>query len=166
MIVKAYEGKHPQIHLEAFLAENATIIGDVTIGESASIWYGAVLRADVGAIHIGKNTCVEDNVVLHADVFIEDCCVIGHGAIIQNTRIETGCMVGMGAVILDGCVIGKGSIIAAGSLVPPNTVIPPNSMVMGNPAVVTRPLRSDEQKKIADGVKFYIQLAQQQLTKY
>ncbi len=168
MIVKAYEGKTPEVR-GGYIAEDVSLIGDVQIGENASIWYGVVLRGDVDAIIIGENTSVQDNSVAHCATGIPTVigknCVVGHNAVIHSCTVEENCLIGMGAVLLDGCHIGAGSIVAAGSVVSPGKVIPPNSMVMGVPGRVVRELTEKDTEGTKLSVQHYIHYAQGQLEK-
>ncbi len=141
-MIYEFEGNTPLISKNAFVAENATIIGKVSIKEESSIWFGAVLRADFGTIEIGKYTCIQDNVVIHSDqttpTIIGDYCEVGHNAIIHGATIEDCVLIGMGAIVMNGVRVGKGSIVGAGSVVLENTQIPPNSLVVGAPASVKK----------------------------
>ena len=143
-------GRSPRLHPDCCIAANASVIGDVSIEENASIWYGAVLRGDLGAIHIGSGSNIQDNAVVHEGTTIGKSVMVGHSAVLHGCTVEDNCLVGIGAIVLNGCVIGENSIVAAGSLVPQNTVIPPGSMVMGTPAKVRRPLAPEE---IADTLR-------------
>jgi gamma-carbonic anhydrase len=138
----------PDVAHAAFVAANATVVGDVTLGRDSSVFYGAVLRGDIERIIVGEGSNVQDNVVVHlADdrgVEIGAWCTIGHAAIVHACVLEPGCLVGMGATIMDGARIGAGSIVGAGALVTQGFVCPPDSMVLGAPARVARPLRADE----------------------
>ncbi|HJK41657.1 MAG TPA: gamma carbonic anhydrase family protein [Methanocorpusculum sp.] len=131
-----------------FVAPNATIAGDVTLGDDVTVLFGAVLRADMAPITIGSRSNVQDNAVIHESsghpVTIGNNVSIGHGAIIHGCTIEDDCLIGMGAIILNGAVIGRGSLIAAGALVSERKVIPPNSLVMGVPGKVVRELTEEE----------------------
>ncbi len=168
MIIKDYKGTSPRLS-GSYLAEDVSIIGDVTVKPGASIWYGAVLRGDVEPIVIGENTSVQDNSVAHCasgyPTIIGRDCVVGHNAILHSCTVEDGCLIGMGAILLDGCVIGKGSIVAAGAVVSPRTVIPPNSMVMGVPGRVTRTLSEDRTAETLRSVQHYRDYAAAQLLK-
>lgn len=149
MIIKPFRNVEPKIHPEAFVAENATIIGDVEIGAKSSIWYNVVLRGDVNFIRIGTKTNVQDGTVVHVTsndypTIIEDEVTIGHSATIHGCHIKRGSLIGIGAIILDGALIGENSLVAAGSLVTPNTEIPPRSFVLGSPARIKRQLSEDE----------------------
>lgn len=168
MIVKSYKGKSPVL-MGGYLAEDVSVIGDVTVQENASIWYGVVLRGDVDAIVIGENTSIQDNSVVHCSsgnpTIIGKNCVVGHNAILHSCTVEEGCLIGMGAVLLDNCHIGKGSVVAAGSVVSPGKVIPPNSMVMGVPGRVVRELTEKDVEPIGWSVQHYLSYAAEQLQK-
>lgn len=143
-MIKDFAGKTPVIDESAFIAENATIIGDVTIGKGSSIWYSAVLRGDMCSISIGENSNIQDNATVH--VGMKDAAVIGngvtvgHNALVHGATIGDNVLVGMGSVVLDGAVIGENSIVAAGAVVTAKTVVPPNSLVAGVPASVVKEL--------------------------
>ena len=131
-----------------FVAPNATIAGDVTLGDDVTVLFGAVLRADMAPITIGSRSNVQDNAVIHESighpVTIGNNVSIGHGAIIHGCTIEDDCLIGMGAIILNGAVIGRGSLIAAGALAPEPRVIPPNPLVMAVPGKGVRELTEPE----------------------
>ncbi|AXT85941.1 gamma carbonic anhydrase family protein [Aeromicrobium sp. A1-2] len=139
--------KTPQVSDTAWVAPNATLAGSVVIGDGASIWYGAVLRADNEPITIGARSNVQDNCAFHVDkgmpVVLGEDVSVGHGAIIHGATIGDGVLVGMGAIIMNGAVIGAGSLIAAGALVSEGVVIPPRSLVAGVPGKVRRELDDD-----------------------
>lgn len=141
MIIE-FKGMRPDIEKAAYIAENATISGDVTLGENSSVWFNAVMRAEVAPITIGALSNVQDHVMLHADygcpVTIGERVSIGHGAIVHGATIEDRVIVGMGAIVMNGSVIGEGSIIAAGALVREGMVVPPYSLVAGVPGVVKK----------------------------
>jgi carbonic anhydrase/acetyltransferase-like protein (isoleucine patch superfamily) len=134
---------HPEkIDPSAFVAPSAVVVGDVTVGAEASLWFGAVVRGDMEAIVIGAQTSVQDGCVIHADAG-EPCRIgervtVGHCAIVHGAIVEDDVLIGMRATVLNGARIGSGSIIAAGALVTPGTVIPPGSLVMGMPGKVVR----------------------------
>lgn len=166
MIVKNYLDKKPEV-AGAYLAEDATVIGDVIVGEQASIWYGTVLRGDVDKITIGARTSIQDNSVVHCatgmPTVIGNDCVVGHNAVLHSCTVEDGCLIGMGAVLLDGCKIGAESVIAAGSVVSPGKVIPPRSMVMGVPGKVVRQLTDADLEPTRWSVQHYIEFGKNQL---
>lgn len=138
----------PDVSQAAYIAENATICGDVTLGKDSSVWFNAVIRAEVASVSVGEMSNVQDHTMLHADY---DCPIrigsrvsIGHSAIIHGATIEDRVIVGMGAIVMNGALIGEGSIIAAGALVKEGTVIPPYSLVAGVPGVVKKTLTPGE----------------------
>lgn len=148
-IIKPYMGKTPDVSAAAFVAENATIIGDVVLGPDANIWYGAVLRGDVGFIKIGASTNIQDLVCIHATTGMSNTEIgaevtVGHGVIIHGAKIGDGALIGMGSVILDNAEVGAECLVAAGTVVTPRTIIPARSLVRGQPGKAVRPLRDDE----------------------
>jgi carbonic anhydrase/acetyltransferase-like protein (isoleucine patch superfamily) len=164
LIVRAYKGKAPKIAPTAFIAEGAVIIGDVEIGELASIWYHCVLRADVGAIRVGARSNVQDGSCLHmtsnlSHAVIGEDVTVGHNAIVHGATVEDGALIGMGSILLDNAVIGRQSLVAAGSLIPPRMVVPPFSMVRGQPGKVVRELDERERLEGLRGAEHYVELA-------
>ena len=147
----------------AFLAPNATVVGDVVLEADANIWYGAVLRGDSGQIKIGHGTNVQDNCVIHEKVTIGTNCTIGHGAIIHGCTIGNGCLIGMGAIILNGAVLEDGCLVGAGALVTGNIHAPAGSLVLGSPAKVVRALTEEEKEASLEDAKHYVELARKQL---
>ncbi len=164
----SYKGKKPVIAESAFIAPNSTIIGDCTISENCSIWFNAVIRADVNEIRIGSGTNIQDGAVLHCDhdygVSIADNVTIGHNAIVHGCTIESNCIIGMGSTILDGAHIGENCIIGANSLVTSNKKIPKGSLVMGSPAKVVRELTPEEIEGIKKSVEGYVELSRVYIT--
>ena len=164
MIVRPFKGKAPKIAASAFIAEGAVIIGDVEIGEHASIWYGCVLRADVGHIRVGARSNVQDGSCLHMTGDLSHAVIgaevtVGHGAIVHGATVHDGALIGMGSILLDNAVIGSEALVAAGSLVPPRMVVPPRTMVRGQPAKVARELRDEEWLEGRRGAEHYVELA-------
>lgn len=147
--ILSFDGKSPRIHSAAWAAPTAIVIGDATIAEGASIFYGAVVRADTESITIGTGSNIQDNVVIHADpgfpASIGADVSVGHGAVLHGCEIQDGTLIGMNATVLNGAVIGAGSLVAAGALVLEGAVIPPRSLVAGVPAKVRRELTDEEQ---------------------
>ena len=144
MLIKEYKGKVPQFDDSCFVAENATMVGDVVLGKDCSIWYGAVLRADMAQIFVDDNSNIQDNATVHCSPGYE-CRIgknvtVGHNAIVHGAIVEDNVMIGMHATVLNGARIGKNSIVAAGALVKENDVIPENSLVVGVPAKVVKEL--------------------------
>ena len=158
-----FEGKRPQVDPSAFLAPNATLIGDVRVAVGASIWYGAVLRADVTPITIGANANVQDNAVLHgpedAPVEIGPGATIAHSVVFHGHALGAGSIVGNNSTVLDMARIGAGSMIAAQSVVAPHTEIPDGVLAAGAPAVVKRPVEGTAaQEWLRISTAFYIDL--------
>jgi gamma-carbonic anhydrase len=163
-VIRAFRGTSPVIPKSCFVDESAVVIGDVVLGERASIWCNVVARGDVHAIRIGEDTNVQDLSCLHVlggkfALNIGARVTIGHHVVAHGCTIEDGCLIGMGAILLDGCVIGAGSLVAAGSLVTPGTVIPPGSMVMGSPAKPKRPLHDAERELLMKSAQAYVENA-------
>jgi carbonic anhydrase/acetyltransferase-like protein (isoleucine patch superfamily) len=152
----------PRIAATAWVHASATLIGDVTLGEHASVWPGAVLRGDRDAIVIGDETNVQDGAVLHCDPGMP-CVVgkrvtIGHRAVVHGCTIEDGALIGIGAIVLNGAVVGAGSLVAAGAVVAEGKVIPPHSLVMGVPGRMLGPLKEEQRARVAKGYATYVQL--------
>ena len=147
----------------AYLAPNATVVGDVTLGENVSIWYGAVLRGDNGAIHIGAGTNIQDNCVVHEHTVIGENCTVGHGAIVHGCTIGDNCMVGMGAIVLTGAKIGDNCLIGAGAVVTGKMDAPAGSLILGNPAKVIKEVSPEMLAEIQKDAALYIELARKQL---
>jgi carbonic anhydrase/acetyltransferase-like protein (isoleucine patch superfamily) len=143
MIIE-YRGKRPKVASSAFVAPTAVLIGDVEIGEEASIWFGAVIRGDNGPIRIRARANVQDNSVVHVSenctTVIEEDVTVGHCAILEDCHIGRGALIGSNAVVLNGAVVGEYSLIAAGAVVAANANIPPRVVAAGQPAVVKKPL--------------------------
>jgi gamma-carbonic anhydrase len=146
----AHLAKAPDVSRAIWVAPNATVVGDVTLGAQSSVFYGAVLRGDIARIVVGEGTNIQDNCIVHLaddlDALIGAWCTIGHAAIVHACTIEDECLIGMGSKVLDGARIGRRSIVGAGAVVTPGTVIPPGSMVLGTPAKVVRALTEHEQQ--------------------
>jgi carbonic anhydrase/acetyltransferase-like protein (isoleucine patch superfamily) len=162
-LIKGIGGKDPQVDQEAFVAPTSVVIGDVTLNAGASVWYGAVLRADAGPIIIGADSNVQDNCTLHVDpgfpITVGERVSIGHNAVLHGATVEDDCLIGMGATVLNGAVIGAGSLVAAQALVPQGMTVPPGSLVAGVPAKVKRPLTDEEREGISLNGAFYVELA-------
>ncbi len=163
-MIKSFNGTAPKIHETAFVAENATIIGDVEIGEDSSVWFGSVVRGDVNYIKIGARTNIQDGSVIHVSskthpTVLEDEVTLGHRVTLHGCHIETGCLIGIGATVLDGVRVGRSSLVAAGSLLTPDTQIPPGSLVMGSPARIKRQLTPDEIYNLARFWQNYTKLS-------
>lgn len=151
------------IHPSVFIAPGAQVIGRVSLGEEVSIWFGAVVRADVDEIALGRACNIQDRAVLHVSrgcpLVLEDYVSVGHGAILHGCRIGAGTLVGMGAVILDGARVGPGAVVGAGTLILENQEIPPRVLVVGQPARVVRELTAAEILNARDTAFRYVQYA-------
>ena len=165
----AFRGREPRVGAGVWLAETAVLVGDVEIEELVSVWFGAVLRGDVGSIRIGARTNLQDLVCVHvtgarpggpeqADVRVGADVTVGHGAVLHGCRVDDGCLIGMGSVLLDHAWIGTGSIVAAGAVVPPRMLVPPRSFVRGIPARVVGELDDEQARLGAEGAASYLAL--------
>ena len=143
-MIVSFGGKTPQDNGAAFVAPNATVLGDVILEAGSSVWYGAVLRGDDGTLTLGENTNVQDNAVLHCDpggaVSLGKNVTVGHSALVHGCTVGDGSLIGMHATLLNHCVVGKNCIIGAGALVPEGMVIPDGSVAVGVPARVIKPV--------------------------
>ncbi|QIG40535.1 gamma carbonic anhydrase family protein [Microbacterium sp. 4R-513] len=152
-------GRSPSIDASAFVAAGARVIGDVALGEGASVWYNAVLRADSDAIRVGAGSNLQDNVSVHVDAghptVIGENVSVGHNAVVHGCTIGDGSLIGMGSVVLSGAVIGDGCLVAGGAVVLEGTVIPPGSLVAGVPAKVRRELTDEERAGILRNAETY-----------
>ena len=142
------------------IAEGASVTGDVRLAKGVSIWYGAVLRGDMGPITVGTDTNIQDGAILHEETVVGRGCTIGHGAIVHGCTVGDHCLIGMHATILNGAVIGDGCLIAAGALVPEGMVIPAGSLVIGVPGKVVRPVSAEQAAGIKANEEEYLQLAE------
>ncbi|REE07967.1 carbonic anhydrase/acetyltransferase-like protein (isoleucine patch superfamily) [Winogradskyella pacifica] len=163
-IIKAVRGKHPQISEDCYIAENATIVGDVTIGKQCSIWFNAVIRGDVHFIKMGNKVNIQDGAVIHATYLKSPTTIgnnvsIGHNAIVHGCTIKDNVLVGMGSIIMDDCIIESNSIIAAGAVLTKNTLVESGSIYAGVPAkkvkAISKELISGEIDRIADNYVEY-----------
>jgi gamma-carbonic anhydrase len=159
-----YGGNVPILGRDVFIAPGAYVIGSVTIGDESSVWFGAVLRGDVGAIVIGARTNIQDLSLVHmtggvSNARLGDDVTVGHGVTLHGCDIGDRCLLGMGSILLDGVRVGEDSVIAAGSLITPRMVIPPGSLVLGRPAKVVRPATAAERRLGIDGAAHYVENA-------
>jgi carbonic anhydrase/acetyltransferase-like protein (isoleucine patch superfamily) len=157
-------GKKPRVSSKSFIAPTSTLIGDVTVAEGASIWFGARLRGDIGRIVIGANSSIQDNAVIHVqedgETIVEENVTVAHGAILHNCILKKGCLIGMNAVVLDNAVVGEQAIVAAGSVVAKGSEIPARQLAMGSPAKPKKEISERYLCLIERGADFYSQLAQ------
>lgn len=160
-MIRSHRGVHPRIDVTAFLAENAIVIGDVEIGEDASVWYGVVLRGDCSGIRIGRATNVQDGTVVHgvegrAATVLEPWVTVGHQVTLHGCHVRQRSLIGMGTVVLDGAVIGEESVVGAGSLVPAGMRVEPRTLVLGTPARFARRLDDDDVEWVLEHARAYL----------
>ncbi len=149
MVIREVNGKHPQIPSDCFIADNATIVGDVVLGEECSVWFNAVLRGDVHSIQIGNRVNIQDGAVIHCTyqkhpTIIGNNVSIGHNAIVHGCTVHDNVLIGMGAIVMDNCVIHSNSIIAAGAVVTQNTVVESGVIYAGVPARKVKDLNASD----------------------
>ena len=160
-MIRAYQGKTPVVPATCYVDLSAQVIGDVELGENASVWMNAVLRGDVNAIRVGANSNVQDCAVLHGmremyPVIVGEWVTIGHNATVHGCVVEDAVLIGMGATILNDVRIGEGSIVAAGAVIAEHTAVPPNSLVAGVPGKVRRTLGEEDRKLILKYAQDYL----------
>jgi carbonic anhydrase/acetyltransferase-like protein (isoleucine patch superfamily) len=162
-VIIPFGGKTPVIGANVFVAPTAVVIGDVTIGDNSSIWYGTVLRGDMAPISIGADTNIQDLCTLHTDhgfpAVVGDRVSVGHRAVIHGCRVGDEALVGIGAVVLNGAVVGAGAVVAAGSVVREGQQIPAGVLAAGIPALVKRQIRADEAEVFRRPYRDYTALA-------
>lgn len=158
-----YQGKTPTIGANCYIAPTATLIGDVTLHDGASVWFGCVLRGDVSPIVIGSRTNIQDNAVIHGEdgcpTVIGDDVTVGHSAIVHAATVADRVLVGMGAVLLSRCKIGPDTIIGARALVTEEVEVPSGVLAIGMPARVKRPLTDEERSSIIESARHYMEYA-------
>ena len=164
MLIKSVRGYKPSFGKDCYFAENCTIIGDVIIGDQASVWFHAVIRGDVNSIRIGNKVNIQDGAIIHgtykkASTNIGDNISIGHNAIIHGCKLHDNVLIGMGSILMDNCVIHSNSIIAAGAVLTQKTIVPPGSIFAGIPAKkineIDQNLQKDEVERIAENYLLY-----------
>ena len=159
-----FEGITPKLGHDVFVAPTATVIGRVTVGDQSSLWFGAVLRGDVGTIRIGARTNVQDLSMVHmtggvSSAELGDDVTVGHAVVLHGCRVGHRCLVGIGSILLDNVDVGDDCFIAAGSLLTPRLAVPPGSFVLGRPARVVRPTTEGELTAIRESALRYVELA-------
>ena len=167
-MIRSYKGVTPVIPASCYMDESAQVIGDVVLGENASVWPGAVLRGDVNSIRVGANTNIQDCSVLHGyiethKVELGEWITIGHSVTLHGCRIEDRCLIGIGAIILNGAQIGHDSIIGAGTLIPEGTVVEPGSLWLGSPGKFRRALTDEDKESILVPGRNYLGYTKQYL---
>lgn len=159
-MIQKYRDKYPQTEHAVFVAENASIIGDVVLEEGATVWFGAVLRGDSSTIKVGKNTNIQDNCTLHCDAHspltVGNNVTVGHNVILHGCTVEDNCLIGMGAIIMNDAVIGENSIVGAGALITEGKVFPANSLILGAPAKVKGQVDEKGMEMIRDAAEHYV----------
>jgi carbonic anhydrase/acetyltransferase-like protein (isoleucine patch superfamily) len=169
-MLRPYKGIHPKIAAGCYIDPSAQIVGDVIIGENSSVWMNAVVRGDVYAIRIGKNSSIQDCSVLHGmrdnyGVIVGDWVTVGHSVTLHGCTIGDRCLIGMGSVILNNARVGEGSIIAAGTVIPENTIVEPYSLWMGVPGKFRKKIDDEQtQQMILQYAKNYLDYTKQYLT--
>ncbi len=165
-LIGSLGGRTPVLPPSAFVAPTAVVVGDVVLGEESSVWFGAVVRGDVGPIRIGARTNVQDGCVLHVTtglpgLLVGDEVTVGHRVVLHGATVRDRCLVGMGAILLDGCEIGEESLVAAGSVVREGTIVPPRSFAAGVPAVVKGPIPTAIRARLRHSASAYVSLARE-----
>ena len=168
-MIKELNGKMPETDKASFIAENATIIGDVKLEEGTTVWYGAVIRGDGDSIRIGKNTNIQDNTVVHVDpdnpVSIGEGVTIGHSCIIHGCTIGDNCLIGMGSIIMNGAKIGDNCLVGAGALITENKEFPAGSKIIGSPAKIKSEVTEKDLELIKYSADYYMKDAEMYSTK-
>lgn len=163
-MIYPYKDHSPKIDPTVFVADYATITGDVTIGAYSSIWFNTVIRGDVSPVVIGEKVSIQDLSCLHQSpnkpLIIEDDVIVGHKVTLHSCTIRKGALIGMGAIILDGAEVGEGAFIGAGALVPPGMKIPPNMLALGSPAKVVREVTDADRQDMERIVREYAEKGQ------
>jgi carbonic anhydrase/acetyltransferase-like protein (isoleucine patch superfamily) len=163
-LLKGYAGKAPRIDADAWLADDATVTGDVTLGPGASLWFGVVVRGDVNHVRIGARSNVQDLSVVHVTggthpTVIGEDVTVGHRVVLHGCTVHDRCLIGIGSVVLDGAEIGPEAMVGAGALVPPGMRVPPRTLVMGTPAKVKRALTDEEVAHLRESAARYVEYA-------
>ena len=164
-MITTFETHHPQLGPRAWVAPSAQVLGQVAMGEDANVWYGSVLRGDVGTITIGARTNIQDLSVIHVttglhDTVLGDDITVGHRVILHGCTVANAVLVGMGAIVLDGAQVGEHCIVGAGATITQGKIVPPRSLVLGSPARVVRSVGDNEIMHIMASAAHYVELAQ------
>jgi len=162
---RPYRGIEPDIADTAFVAETAAVIGDVTVGESSTVWYGATLRGDVNSITVGARTSIQDGSVLHVDgdapCVVGDDVTVGHNATVHGCTVRDGTVIGIGASVLSRAVVGEGAVVAAGALVREGYEVPPHTIVAGVPAKPVREVTEADRERFRANAAHYVELGRE-----
>lgn len=151
--------ENKEMNRKIWIAPNATVTGNVTLQNHVSVWYGAVLRGDSGAITVGEGSNIQDNAILHEKTTVGNYCTIGHGAIVHGCTVGDNCIIGMGAIVLNGAVLGNNCLVGAGAVVTGKTNAPDGSMLLGSPAKVVKTLTPEQIAGNRESAEHYIHLA-------
>jgi len=162
-MIRSFRGKRPSVGERAYVDPSAQVIGDVSLGDHASVWMGAVLRGDINTITIGARTNIQDHCVVHVDsgaypTVVGEDVTVGHSVTLHGCTVSRLCLIGMGATLLNGVSVGEGSIVGAGSLLPERMSVPPGRVVMGVPARVLRETTTEERERIRESAEHYVDL--------
>lgn len=165
-MIRTFNGIEPKIHETAYVSDGCFIIGDVEIGEDASVWFGSVLRGDVNCIRIGARTNIQDQTIIHVSskglaTIVDEEVTVGHRVTLHACHVDRGCLIGIGAILMDGVRVGAQSLVGAGSLLTPGTQIPPRSLVIGAPARIKRELTDEELASLDQSWRNYVELKNQ-----
>lgn len=165
-IISPFKAIEPRVHETAYVSDGCVIVGDVEVGEDASVWFGSVLRGDVNYIQIGARTNIQDQTIIHVSskglpTIVEEEVTIGHRVTLHACHVGRGCLVGIGAILMDGVRVGANSLVGAGTLLTPGTQIPPRSLVIGAPGRVKRELTADELDSLEKSWRNYVELKNQ-----
>ncbi len=163
-MILEFNGVKPKIDPTAYISDGVHVIGDVEIGEDASVWFGSVIRGDVNYIRIGARTNIQDQTIIHVSsqglpTIVEEEVTVGHRVTLHACHVERRCLIGIGAIVMDGARIGAESLVGAGALVTPGTQIPPRSLVIGSPGRVKRELTGDEIAYLDRSWRNYVELS-------
>jgi carbonic anhydrase/acetyltransferase-like protein (isoleucine patch superfamily) len=163
-MIRPFRGHVAKVAASAYIDPSAQVIGQVAIGERSSIWPCAVIRGDVGLIHVGSESNIQDNSTLHSDdgfpLTIGDRVTVGHQVMLHGCTVEDDCLIGIGAIVLNGARIGRGSVIAAAALIPEGMDVPPGSLVMGVPGKLKRQVTDEERVRFLENLQHYIEKAE------
>jgi carbonic anhydrase/acetyltransferase-like protein (isoleucine patch superfamily) len=166
-MILTFKEKTPGLSKDVFIADNASVIGDVEIGDNSSVWFGSVIRGDIAPIRIGHESNIQDLTVIHVSrssntiMYIGDNVTVGHSVILHACFVSNACLIGMGSTILDDVVLGEESIVGAGALLSKGKTYPPRSMILGSPAQIIRTVSDSEVAAIYESSKIYVDLKNQ-----
>jgi gamma-carbonic anhydrase len=163
-VIARFGDKHPTVDPSVFVAESATVIGDVVLGPEASVWFQVVVRADVDAVRIGARSNLQDHATVHVTsgrfaTVVGTGVTVGHAAVLHGCTVGDHCLVGIGAILLDGATLGDECLVGAGALVTPGTTVPPRSLVLGSPARRVRDLSGEEVARLHASATNYVALS-------